>query len=328
MPRKTLTPPQSTDSAPLALSELHIRLQFLEKEHQSLLKQIKRKRTELSNFIEQMSYLKVEINKRAIPLFQKLIDLDQEIHTLFDEIFTTRKLGQQTLKNIQTIYRNLQLTGTITPKINSQQLDTELDELFGSQETEEDFPRDTTSPPYEHWQAQPPVESSSGGRTESSKKIRSLFLRLAEIFHPDKVTDSETQKYHTEIMKEINKAYQEGDLARLLEIEQRVRVGEVLDDNNENDLMRKCRNLEQQNQILLNQYQNLKRELTMTKKSPEGTIVTDSRKAAKKGIDTLDLMAETINYQINIVSQIRDFVKSFRLEEITIKEFLAGPLIS
>ncbi|MEH2359676.1 MAG: molecular chaperone DnaJ, partial [Nostoc sp.] len=51
MPRKTPPLSHSTVTTPLALSQLHIRLQFLEKSHQSLLKQIKRKRTELNNFV-------------------------------------------------------------------------------------------------------------------------------------------------------------------------------------------------------------------------------------------------------------------------------------
>lgn len=36
------------------------------------------------------------------------------------------------------------------------------------------------------------------------------------------------------------------------------------------------------------------------------------------------LMLETIESQINVVAQIRDFVKYFREEKITIKKFLSG----
>ena len=54
-------------------------------------------------------------------------------------------------------------------------------------------------------------------------------------------------------------------------------------------------------------------------------MVCDSRKAAKKGIDAMALMVETIDNQINVVSQIRDFVKDFIEQKITIKEFLGGP---
>jgi hypothetical protein len=127
-------------------------------------------------------------------------------------------------------------------------------------------------------------------------------------------------------MKSINQAYQEGDLARLLEIEQLQQVGEVIDNNSEDDLTRKCRTLSQQNEILLTQYENLKRELRSAKNTPEGAMVSDSRKAAKKGIDSMAIMVETIDNQINVVSQIRDFVKDFKEQKITIKEFLSGPV--
>ncbi|MEH2418531.1 J domain-containing protein [Nostoc sp.] len=325
MPRTTSFPSHSTRTTPLALSELHLRLEVLQKEHKSLLKQIKKKRTELKNFVEQMRSLATEIFHQASPSFQKMAELDQDIHALFAEIFTTRKFGKQTLKNIEAVYLNLQLAGIISPKPRSKQFNTEQEELFNSSATEEDFVGETAEDRHQHWQAQESVESASVARTEDSRKIRQTFLRLAEIFHPDKVKDSEAQRYHTEIMKEINKAYQEGDLARLLEIERIQQVGEVIDNNSEDDLTRKCRTLEQQNQILLTQYENLKRELRLAKNTPEGAMVSDSRQAAKKGIDSMAQMVETIESQIKVVSQIRDFVKDFREQKITIKDFLDGP---
>ncbi|NDJ25906.1 molecular chaperone DnaJ [Nostoc sp. B(2019)] len=326
MPRKTTVPSQSIKATPLALSQLHIRLEFLEKEHQSLLKQIKRKRTELKNFVEQMRCFGTEFLNKATPRFQKMAELDQEIHTLFDEIFTTRKFGKQTKKNIEAVYRNLQVTGVISVNANSKRLDTELDELFDNEDTQSDFSKETTSGHDQHWQAQQFVEPPSVARTDEQRKIRQTFLKLAEIFHPDKARDSETQKYHTEIMKSINTAYQEGDLARLLEIERIQQAGEIIDNNSEDDLTRRCRTLEQYNQILLAQYEKLKQELRLTKNTPEGTMVCDSRKASKKGIDAIAHMVETVESQINVICEIRDFVKDFREEKITIKEFLGGPV--
>ncbi len=322
MPRKKSLPLQSTKVTPLALSQLHIRLEFLETEHKSLLKQIKRKRTELNNFVEQMRTFATEIFHQASPHVQKMAELDRDIHALFDEIFTTRKFGKQTIKNIEAVYLELQLTGIISPNANRKQFNTELNELFNNSESESDFSEEAAEGSHQYWQAQQSVESPSVARTEDKRKIRETFLRLAEIFHPDKARDSETQIYHTEIMKSINKAYQEGDLARLLEIERIQQVGEVIDLNNEDDLTRKCRTIEQQNQILLTQYENLKWELRLAKNTPEGAMVSDSRKAAKKGIDSMSLMLKTIESQINVISQIRDFVKDFREQKITIKEFL------
>ncbi|MBG1260206.1 J domain-containing protein [Nostoc commune] len=322
MPRKKSLPLQSTSSTPLALSQLHIRLQFLEKSHQSLLKQIKIKRTELNNFIEQTRIFATEIFHKASPSFQKMAELDQDIHTLFEEIFSTRKFGKQTFKNIEAVYLKLQFTGIISLKPSRKQFSTELDELFDNPEPESDFSRETAEGRHQHWQTQ---ESHGEARTGDKRKIRETFLRLAEIFHPDKVKDSETQTDHTEIMKSINQAYQEGDLARLLEIERLHQVGEIIDLNSEDDLTRKCRTIEQQNQILLTQYENLKLELRLAKNTPEGTMVSDSRKAAKKGIDSMAIMVKMIDNQINVVSQIRDFVKDFREQKITIKEFIGGP---
>lgn len=325
MPRPKSSPSQSIPATPLALSELHLYLDSLEKEHKSVLKKIKRKRTELNNFVEQMRTLATQVFHQATPSFQKIVDLDQEIHALFAEILTTRKFGKQTQKNIKAIYHNLQLAGIISPKLTNEQEDTELDELFENPEQEDDFSQENPERRHQNWQAQQESQSPSVARTEESRKIRQTFLKLAEIFHPDKVKDSEMQISYTEIMKEINKAYQEGDLARLLEIERQHEVGEAIDKNSEDDLTRRCKNLEQQNEILKNQYENLKRELRLVKNTPEGTMVADSRKAAKKGIDPIAQMLETIDSQINVVTEIRDYVKDFKEQKISIKEFLAGP---
>ncbi|BAY06957.1 J domain-containing protein [Calothrix sp. NIES-2098] len=327
MPRRTTSPTSTTpESRPLALSELHIRLEALDKEHQSLLKQIKRKRTELKNFVEQMRSLATDIFHRATPSLKKMADLDREIHALFDEIFATRKFGKQTEKNIKAVYRKLQLAGIISPQRDREREEPDLDELFGNFQSENDFSSGAEHR-HQNWQEQSEFSSATVNNKEESRKIRQTFLRLAEIFHPDKVTDSETQMYHTEIMKEINKAYQEGDLARLLEIEKQHELGELIDNNSEDDLTRKCKNLEQQNQILKNQYESLKRELRQAKNTPEGAMVTDSRKAAKNGIDAIDQMLETVEVQINVVTQIRDFVQEFREEKISITDFLSGPTI-
>ncbi|BCL35460.1 J domain-containing protein [Nostoc sp. MS1] len=324
MPRKTSSTTSAAQTKPLALSQLHIRLEGLEKEHQSLLKKIKRKRSELHNFVENMRSLATEVFQKATPSFTKMSELDKEIHTMFAEIFATRKFGKQTEKKVKAVYLNLQMSGIISPKFDTEDSDQELDDMFGNFQQEHDFSQESNS--YHHYrQAQGEAESPFGTRTDESRKIRQTFLRLAEIFHPDKVKDSDTQMNHTEIMKEINKAYQEGDLARLLEIEQKHKVGEFIDNNSEDDLTRKCKTLEQQNEILLTQYENLKRELRLVKNTPEGAMVSDSRKATKVGIDPIAKMVESIEVQINLVSEIRNFVEQFKNQKITIKEFLNGP---
>lgn len=323
MARKTKTA-SSTTVTPLALSDLHLQLAGLEKEHQSLLKQIKKKRTELNNFVEKMRSLATEVFHRVSPNMQTMAELDAEIHALFTEILNTRKMGKQTQKNIQSLYRSLQMGGIISYKPIEEEKENddneELDELFEDNDSQENHQRRR-----QFWEAEQDSESPTVARTDESRKIRQTFLRLAEIFHPDKVKDNETQMTHTEIMKEINKAYQDGDLARLLEIERKYEVGETIDNNSEDDLSRRCKNIEQHNQILKNQYEKLKQELRLAKNTPEGSMVADYKKAAKQGVDCIELMLETIQSQTKIVAEIRDFVQDFKDKKITIKEFLAGP---
>ena len=319
MARKTKTA-SSTTVTPLALSDLHLQLAGLEKEHQSLLKQIKKKRTELNNFVEKMRSLATEVFHRVSPNMKTMAELDAEIHALFAEILNTRKMGKQTHKNIESLYRSLQMGGIISYKPIEEDDDEELDELFEDNDSQENHQRRR-----QFWEAEQDSESPTVARTDESRKIRQTFLRLAEIFHPDKVKDNETQMTHTEIMKEINKAYQDGDLARLLEIERKYEVGETIDNNSEDDLSRRCKNIEQHNQILKNQYEKLKQELRLAKNTPEGSMVADYKKAAKQGIDCIELMLETIQSQTKIVAEIRDFVQDFKDKKITIKEFLAGP---
>ena len=313
----------------LALSSFHIRLEALEKEHQWLLKQIKKKRTEQKNFLEQMRSVATEIHSRCTPCFQEMASLDEEIHSVFDEILTKRKLGKQTRKNIEQVYRSLQVAGIISVKFNPSEGDT-LEDFFEMEEEENNFSdsKNEESDTYEgseqqYQQTQP--DFSSATRNSESKKIRQTFLRLAEIFHPDKVTDSDIQMHHTEIMKEINKAYQDGDLARLLEIERLHQVEESFSINSEDDLTRQCNKLEQHNEFLKNQYENLKGELRLAKNTNEGQMVSGYRKAVKEGIDPITQTVEQIESEIEVISSICNFVKDFRDKKITIKDFLAGP---
>ncbi|MEM7556141.1 MAG: J domain-containing protein, partial [Cyanobacteria bacterium P01_A01_bin.84] len=319
----------------LALSSLHARLEELEKENLWLLKQIKRKRTELNNFVEQMRSLGTEIFTRSAPSLNRVTEINQEIHALFAEIFTTRKFGKKSKKDVEAVYRNLQMAGIISPNRNAFTKDEfgDEEEDFVDSESRED---ENDSPPFgagfyedsgNYQQSENDSSSTDEEPQKDSKSIRKAFLRLAEIFHPDKVKDDETQIEYTEIMKEINSAYQEGDLARLLEIEKQHQVGEKISGGGENGLSKKCNLLDQDNEFLKEQYENLKQELRLLKRTPEGTMVSDFRKAKKEGIDPIAMMIEQVQSEVEIISSIRDFVKDFRDKKISIKEFLNGPPI-
>jgi predicted nucleic acid-binding Zn-ribbon protein len=299
---------------PLALSDFHLRLEFLERENQKSIEQIEKKRHELNNLLDRIREIGVEISQRSMPLFRQLVEIDRQIHAVFVEIFNGRKLGKQTRKNVEKIYHNLQASGLISPNPNRaaepEDEDVDVDDPdwdgSGYEDRHQEF----------NFRSEPEPEKID---RDELKKIRQLYLRLADVFHPDKVLDATD--------KEINQAYQAGDLAKLLKIEKQHQMGEIIDRNSEDDLARRCDRLEQENEFLKSQLTNIKKEIKVTKKSREGSMVADYRKMTKDGLDPIgEALAET-ELQIKTIDEVYQFVVDFRERRITIKEFMQGPPI-
>jgi hypothetical protein len=308
----------------LALSDLRLRLEFLEKNNEKLLQNISKKRTEIDNLIDRIQAIAIEMTQRSAPVLQQMIEIDQKIHAVFAEIFTGRKLGKQSRLDIQRVYRHMQISGLLSPKLDSEgKPEKKLFDMDG-------FP-DFDLPDDPEWDEQ--TDQSAGGFHESApkpdreelKKIRQLFLRLADVFHPDKAGPHADEAYHAEVMKELNQAYQDGDLAKLLAIEKQHQMGEEINRDNEDDLTRRCARIEQENEFLRSQFDSLKQELRLTKNSQEGMMATEHRKLTKIGIDPISEAIAEAEEQCQLVQDVHDFVVRFRDKKITIKEFLQGP---
>lgn len=311
-----------TEPQPLALSDFHLRLEFLERENQKSIEQIEKKRRELNNLVERIREIGVEISQRSGPLFQQLMEIDRQIHATFAEIFAGKKLGKQTRKNIESIYHNLQASGLISPNPNRSVESDDEDEDADDPDWDGSGYEDS----YQEFNFRSEPVAAKIDRSEL-KKIRQLYLRLADIFHPDKVLDATDKEYRTEVMKEINQAYQAGDLAKLLTIEKQHQLGEIIDRDSDSDLARRCERLEQENEFLKSQLTNIKQEIKVTKKSREGSMVADYRKMTKNGLDPIgEALAET-EVQIKTVGEVYQFVLDFRDKRITIKDFMKGPQV-
>jgi hypothetical protein len=318
--RQTVAPTSVAASSDLlALSDLRIRLEFLERDNEKLLKQIVKKRSELNNLIAKIREIGVEVAQRSAPILQQLLELDEKIHAVFTEIFSGKKLGKQTRKNIEKIYHTLQISGLISSKAIDFD-DDEPAEVDDEDEwdAEDFFGRQHRS----SFNSEP--ESPQIDRDEL-KKIRQIFLKLADVFHPDKTLDDHDREYRTEVMKEINQAYESGDLAKLLAIEKKHDMGEIIDRDNEDDLTRRCARIEQENEFLNSQFANLKQEIRQTKNTPEGSIVAEYKKMTKHGLDPIGEMVSETESQIKVIAEIYQFVIDFRDRKITIKDFMKGP---
>ncbi|MGB0563655.1 MAG: J domain-containing protein [Spirulinaceae cyanobacterium] len=320
--------PTNPEVATLAQTALHQKFFDLQEDRQWLLKQIKRKRTELDNFIERVRSLASEVFQQGAEPMKRMQALDEEIHQLFDDIFTKRKLGKKSRKDIERVYRSLQMMGIISPRPEFFQDENE-------DEWDEPLPFEDEEPDFEGGN---PFGSGSGDareptpdRPENQRDMRQTFLRLASVYHPDRAEDEDTQAIHTEIMKEINRAYKDGDFARLLELEEQQQSGELdaREFESGDDLERACQTLERQNKTLREQYEGIKAELrNLRNNTQEGEMLKTYRQAQKAGVDMFEQMMLEANEEIEQIEEIRDFVQAFRNRKITIKDFLKGPASS
>lgn len=318
---------KSVNISSLALSDWHLRIERLEAEHQWFLKQIKKKRTELNNFVSEMQTLAREMFAKGTPRMREMLELDQEIHKLFKAIFKEYKFNKSNRQKVNIVYENIQKLGIISPSASfDQDLDEDLDELFRNVENaQEEQNKNNYQQEFGQTEREEIAEKKGKSQDSSAREIRQTFLRLASIFHPDKVIDEESHLSHTEIMQEINRAYQEGDLARLLEIEQNYQMGAKIDVTNQDHLTRQCELLEERNNLLKNQYEDLKRELRLVKNTPEGEMVSDYRRAKREKVDIIAEMLKELDEKISIIREVRDFVRDFKERKISLKKFLIGP---
>jgi hypothetical protein len=323
--------PKVSAEPTLALSDLHLRLAGLEKENEKLLKQIGKKRKEMDNFLAKTQEIGREVVTRSSSFLAQIEELDKEIHRGFEQLFTTRKMGKSTAKMIEEIYFELQASRmiSINPKHRPRSF---LEEILGldpnwEQEVMEEEAEIFGEEGDNYYRRSESEAPSAAVNREESRKIRQVFLRLASVFHPDKVLDGSESEEYAEVMKEVNLAYQRGDLARLLEIEKKYEVGATIDLNSTDDLTIRCQQLDRENQLLKEQQTALNKEMRQVKASEPGQIIKQYEQLSKQGINPLDELIEEAQHNLDNITTLRDFVQSFIDRKITVAEFKRGPKV-
>jgi predicted nucleic acid-binding Zn-ribbon protein len=331
---RTVVAPSASEPT-LALTDLHLRLAGLEKENEKLLKKISKKRQELDKFVGDVEEIGREMITRGSVFMSQIQELDQEIHQIFTRIFDTRKMGKNTAQMVEEVYFCLQSSQAISinpkrrPKSFLEQM-LGLDPNFNDSDDESDeseAENGSRGKGFGNYFDSEDDEPTDKIDREEARKIRQTFLRLAAVFHPDKLEDESKKDDYEEVMKEVNAAYQRGDLARLLEIEKQYNVGEIIDLTNADDLTIRCRQLDRENELLKEQQVSIQKEMKEMKKSQPGQMLKEYQTLKKQGIEPIEeLMAEAENNLEN-VQIIRDFVLSFCNKEITVEKFKRGPVL-
>jgi hypothetical protein len=90
---------------------------------------------------------------------------------------------------------------------------------------------------------------------------------LSVAIHPDRSQTDADRDHRTEAMKEVTRAYQDGDLARLLELEKAWLAAEETPVDGQGETERRCSSLERTNRELKKQLRELENELRELKHS-------------------------------------------------------------
>ncbi len=149
-----------------------------------------------------MRSIGMELFKRVSPIQQQLQELDEEIHELFSEILTTRKLGKKSRKDIMGVYHSLQIMGLISPKLEEEEEEEwleDFEEIFSEVREFKSAQKKTQKNAdydYREEEDEEPDFGSGEPKSNQSGEMRKTFLKLASLFHPDKANDPETELYH------------------------------------------------------------------------------------------------------------------------------------
>ena len=280
------------------------RLRTLLKERARLLRDIQKKKLQLDQAAEKTRQSAQAMLEKIAPLLARHDALCQELRELFDNLLAPGRLSVKAHKKVARVRRELEEDGLLSKP------DDGLHE-GASKPFEHDDDPFGPDPKHPHHQHAPPEVASAAPRGQSAghESLRTLFKRLALMVHPDRAAHEADRDRYTEAMKQVTQAYEDGDLARLLELEKQWQHGATL---HVSDDEAQWRDLERIVRELRAQATRLGRELRETKD-------------LMMMVGPIDFLIAAIELDLNNLETMCDFVKSFRDGKITLTEFVRGP---
>lgn len=313
--------PVSKTQRQLELREPASRVIALMREQEKLILKIARKKQSLEKEAASVKELQVHLTRAQDgmgPLMEQGHKVDQEIHQLFATLMAKGRLKAKERRLVREVYDELQSDGTLTRAPDAMDEDV-LDWL---QDDPEPGPRDEHHAPHGSPDSAAAAKRPAG---KAASSLRDIFRRLAVAIHPDRSQTDEDRHHRTEAMKEVTRAYRDGDLARLLELENAWLTEEKAPVDAADETDRRCANLERTNRELKTQLRELEDELRELKNSLPALAADELGLRGKNGAARVEAMIAEAEVGINGLRQLRDFVSSFVDGEITLDEFMVGP---
>lgn len=323
--QESLLFPEERSTHALGHAQPSARLQHLSAEHEQLRKKVLRRRRELERFETDLREIGGAVAVRASTLTEEFLRLDAAIHASFADILEKKKLSKRARADICDVYEELKRDGIITP------------DDAAPASTSDGWPGDCHTEPRDRGAASPRAEPDDAGDQDANanhrgraahlRDLRKTFLALADAIHPDKVQDEDEKMARTEAMKELNRAYREGDMARILELERAWNFEGKLDPGAAaGELERRCQLLERQNALLIEQLRELSKTLSSLRRTMPGSIVVEVRRLRRdRDPDPIGIVLAPLEQELDVLRKLASFVQAFQNSEMSLARFLEGP---
>jgi hypothetical protein len=298
-------------------SAAQLRLDSLEQEHERLLREIKKKRATREVVEREARDAASELAAKLTPLRAAFASTLSDLRTIFEAL-----LGPGSPLNKRDKARVRRLYGRILPDLaresDAERGEPDTDDFFGQDAAGDRRVRNDDGE--SGYSATKPSEKDAG-------LLRSLFKKLAVALHPDKVQDAKERETLTAVMKEVTRAYESRDVARLVEIE-RTWLAQAPAPDRELDIARRITELLSANKELRRQLRALTAELKELKQSLPSSSAPRRRGKASSPRSELDELIEQAQHELDELRQLRDFAQRFADGDMSITEFLLGPELS
>lgn len=268
------------------------RLARLRRQHAELLAKVRHKRAAIARLRTEADPIARELSNRAAALRAEHRGYDQQVHAAFVAIERNPRLSRQDRLGARSLYQWLQSAGAITKAAV-----------------------DTPGP------AHVPEDATSEARlAEPHRALRPTFLRLASEYHPDKTTDDSLRIAHTEIMKDLNRAYAGGDVSRLLELERTLGDRATVTDE------LASATLETEVAALRAHLRDMSNEMRRLRTQYTGAIVIEFRRLTQAGCaDPIAAIIDDLRLAAAQTRRLLELVERFRDGDIDLDQLYEGP---
>ncbi|MFT6319267.1 MAG: hypothetical protein ACJAT4_000184 [Granulosicoccus sp.] len=269
--------------------------------HKQLIKTrrtLKGLKTRLANTQQEISDVQLKVSSQYFRMMEDMDDVRQEIIGLLNKLIKLKSLMPEERKQMKIMKEEMGESemGEEYEKYKEHKVKLENGD-FDFDENQRAKMRDL----FAEFRVKP--------NEEEQRNIRKVFIKLSTHFHPDKAKNEKEAELFHRLMQEINEAYQQGDVDKLLEIEQLNLETEMLDyqskaitvDVLQQEIVRLNRDLN----YLQNQIERTSAEIKDLRKSDLGKMLTSLNKAKKEG-DGMDEMLDEMQDSLTHLTKIRD----------------------